>query len=237
MRLIRKIHNILHPKLGRIYMLHSISSAEYLETLVERCRRDGFKPVSIDEAVESLKNAHHSQFTIDSLVLISETRCSQPSTHNSPFSCFSFDDGYLDTYTIAFPTMVKLGVPFCVYMTKDFYRGAAQPAWDLTAQMMDIEQMQEMSGNPLCTIGVHTCSHPHLSTLTADDQRHEIAECKADLEKLLGREVRHLAYPHGDYNQTTVEIASELGFITAVTTSGRHVRSDSKLLELDRVFA
>ena len=208
----RKLHNLLHPKLGKILMLHSINSPEYLESLVEQCRRDGYEAVSLDVAVERLRN------------------------RGKRFACFTFDDGYLDTFTIAYPTMVKLGIPFCVYMTRDFYRGAAQPAWDLTAQMMNIEQMQEMSGNPLCTIGVHTCSHPHLSTLTADDQRHEIAECKADLEKLLGREVRHLAYPHGDYNQTTVEIVSELGFTTAVTTSGRHVRSDSKLLELDRMF-
>lgn len=208
----RKLHNLLHPKLGKILMLHSINSPEYLGSLVKQCRRDGYEPVSLDEAVERQRN------------------------RGKRFACFTFDDGYLDTFTIAYPTMVKLGIPFSVYMTRDFYCGAAQPAWDLTAQMMNIEQMQEMSGNPLCTIGVHTCSHPHLSTLTADDQRREIAECKADLEKLLGREVRHLAYPHGDYNQTTVEIVSELGFITAVTTSGRHVRSDSKLLELDRVF-
>lgn len=208
----RKLHNLLHPKLGKILMLHSVNSPEYLESLVEQCRRDGYEAVSLDEAVERLRN------------------------RGKRFACFTFDDGYLDTYTIAYPTMVKLGIPFCVYMTRDFYRGTAQPAWDTEAKMMNVEQLQEMSGNPLCTIGVHTCSHPHLSTLSADDQRCEIAECKADLEKLMGKEVRHLAYPHGDYNRTKVEIVSELGIVTAVTTSGRHVRSDSKLLELDRVF-
>ena len=213
MRITRRIHNIFHPKLGKILMLHSIDSAEYLELLVEQCRRDGYELVSLDEAVERMQN------------------------HGKRFACFTFDDGYLDTYTLAYPILVKQNVPFCVYMTRDFYCGTARPAWDVNAQMMNAEQLKEMSNNPLCTIGVHTCSHPRLSTLSGGEQRKEIAECKADLEKLMGKEIRHLAYPHGDYNQTSVEIASELGFITAATTSGRHVRSDSKMLELDRVFA
>ena len=93
----------------------------------------------------------------------------------------------------------------------------------------------EMSHDPLCTIGVHTCTHPRLTTLSAEEQRREIKECKDDLEQLLGGEMNHLAYPHGDYNQTTVEIATELGFKTAVTTSGRYVRDDSRLMELDRL--
>lgn len=209
----RKIHNIIHPKLGRIYMLHSINSTEYLEKLVEQCRKEGFEPISMDEAVERLKN-HKRQ----------------------KFACFTFDDGYLDTYTLAYPILQKLEVPFCIYMTRDFYRGMTRPQWDEDAQMMNAEQLKAISKNPLCTIGVHTCTHPHLSTLTAEEQRKEIADCKTDLNELLGIDMRHLAYPHGDYNQTTVEIAVELGFHTAVTTSGRHVRNDSKPLELDRVF-
>lgn len=213
MRITRKIHNLFHPKLGRIYMLHSIGTETYLESLMGQCRRDGFEPVSLDEAVERLRN------------------------RGKKFACFTFDDGYLDTYTLAYPILERLNVPFCVYMTRDFYRGTTQPAWDTGSQMMNAEQMKEMSKSPLCTIGVHTCSHPHLSRLTPEEQRREIADCKSDLENLLGKEVLHLAYPHGDYNQTTVEIASELGFVTAVTTSGRHVRSDSPLLELDRIFA
>lgn len=213
MKLSRKIHNLLHPKLGKILMLHSVSSSWYLESLVRQCDKDGLEPVGLDEAVERMRKRGGKRF-----------------------ACFTFDDGYLDTYTIAFPTLAKLNVPFCVYMTRDFYRGTSKPVWDTAAQMMDVGQLKEMSRNPLCTIGVHTCTHPRLSTLDMDAQRQEIADCKSDLEGLLGREIRHLAYPHGDYNRDTVKLVAELGFDTAVTTSGRHVRGDSKLLELDRVF-
>ena len=120
-------------------------------------------------------------------------------------------------------------------MTRDFYRGTARPQWDSEAKMMNVEQMLEISRDPLCTIGAHTCSHPRLSGLSVEEQHKEMKESKEDLEQLLGKEVRHLAYPHGDYSQDTVKIAAELGFETAVTTSGRFVRDDSRLMELDRL--
>lgn len=214
MKFSRKIHNLLYPKLGKILMLHSVSSSGYLESLVQQCDKDGFEPVSLDEAAVRMWKRDGKRF-----------------------ACFTFDDGYLDTFTIAFPTLVARNVPFCVYMTRDFYRRKAIPAWDSSAQMMNVGQLKEMDRSPLCTIGVHTCSHPQLSTLDVKGQRWEIADCKTDLESLLGHEVHHLAYPHGDYNQDTVKLVAELGFVTAVTTSGRHVRRDSQLLELDRVFA
>lgn len=55
------------------------------------------------------------------------------------------------------------------------------------------------------------------------------------MEHLLGRQVHHLAYPYGEYSQETLQIVRQLDFATAVTTSGRSVRNDAKLLELDRV--
>jgi len=209
----RKIHNLLHPKLGKILMLHSISSPKDLESLVGTCRSEGFEPISLDEAVIRLLSGSKNRF-----------------------SCFTFDDGYKDTYTISLPTLIRLNVPFCVYMTRDFYRGFSKPAWAPSSPMMTVEQMMDMGQHPLCTIGVHTCSHPHLSRLGKMEQKREIANCKSDLESILGKRIFHLAYPHGDYNHDTLEIVSELGFVTAVTTSGRHVRDDSKLLELDRIF-
>ena len=211
--IIRKIHNLLYPKLGKILMLHSVNSPKLLESLVSQCREEGYEPVCLDEAVRRFQKHDKRKY-----------------------ACFTFDDGYFDTYSIAYPTLEKMGVPFCVYMTRDFYRGVSQPVWDASAKMMNVEQLKKISESQLCTIGVHTCTHPHLSVLTPEQQHCEIVDCKSDLEDLLGRRISHLAYPHGDYNQVTVKIVTELGFATAVTTSGRHVRRDSKLLELDRVF-
>ena len=151
------------------------------------------------------------------------------------FVCITFDDGYLDTCTLAYPVLKERQIPFCVYMTSEFYQGKKKPHWNPEVKMMGDEQLVALASDTLCTIGVHTCSHPHLSRLTVGEQRQEIADCKTDLERLIGYPVKHLAYPYGDYNKDTLKMVREMGFETATTTSGCPVRGDTHLLELDRV--
>ena len=58
-------------------------------------------------------------------------------------------------------------------------------------------------------------THPRLSNLPEEEQRHEIVESKKQLEKLLGREVQVFAYPFGkktDYNMTAARICREAGY-------------------------
>jgi peptidoglycan/xylan/chitin deacetylase (PgdA/CDA1 family) len=69
-------------------------------------------------------------------------------------------------------------------------------------------------------LGAHTVNHLVLSSLTPDEQRREIDESRADLERWLGHPVRSFAYPYGrswDYNADTVAILRELGFASAIT--------------------
>lgn len=226
MDLRRKLHNLLHPVMGNILMLHRVGelsdlgdemqklqvSPFYLEQTLKQYNSEGIEIISIDAVVDRLKN-----------------------NKREPFVCLTFDDGYIDTYMVAYPILRKYNAPFCVYMTRDFYQGVSQPVWDSEVKMMNKEQMLSISQDPLCTIGCHTCSHPHLSELSYDEQLSEIVDCKKDIEHVIGREVCHIAFPHGDYDKKTLEIVRNIGFHTAVTTSGCPVRSDADLLCLDRV--
>lgn len=218
----RKLHNMLHPVKGYVMMLHRVSenpvdnrlvvTADYLERTMAQYLQEGFDLIDIDQVAERIRNRHKQRFV-----------------------CLTFDDGYLDTFDLAYPILKEKQVPFCLYATTDYYRGKKHPSWSGDIPMMTTEHLRQLATDPLCTIGVHTCSHPHLSELPVDEQRRELTDCKDDLEQLLGREVKHLAYPYGDYDQNTVQLARQLGFLTATITSGRPVRSDSRLLELDRV--
>ena len=227
MGIARKLHNLTHPVVGRILMLHRVVdqrsdvseqrklevTVDYLKQTIQEYKTKGLKFLSIDDI------NHLSPFT----------------SRLSPFACITFDDGYLDTLTLAYPILKETNTPFAVYMTRDFYRGTRRPAWVPEAPMLSTDQLRQLASDPLCTVGCHTCTHPRLSTLTVEQQRRELADCKTDLEQLLGMEICHLAYPHGNYNADTLRIAAELGFATAVTTSGRPVRTDARLLELDRI--
>ena len=223
----RKIHNLLHPALGQVLMFHQV--VEHIGPQPEAPRLE----VTVDFFTQTLDTLLKQGVDFIGMDQVAERLRTRP---RHPFACLTFDDGYLDTYTLAYPALKERQIPFCVYMTRDFYRGEAKPHWNPSADMMDVRQLMELGSDPLCTIGAHTCSHPHLSRLPDVEQKAELEACKTDLEQVLGKAVQHMAYPYGDYTPKTLEMVYDLGFETAVTTSGRPVRDDSKLLELDRVL-
>jgi peptidoglycan/xylan/chitin deacetylase (PgdA/CDA1 family) len=64
----------------------------------------------------------------------------------------------------------------------------------------------------------HTRWHPVLTQCDDDAARAEIAGSRADVERLLGVECRHFAYPHGRYEDREVELARQAGYRSARTT-------------------
>ena len=148
---------------------------EYLAQTLDKFFREGIDMIGIGEVANRL----HNQV-------------------KKPFVCLTFDDGYLNTFSVAYPILRDRQVPFCVYLTRDYYRGLACPHWDEKAEMMGVDEVVALSRDPLCTLGCHTCTHPRLGSLAYETQMDEIAWCKSDLEALVGSPIQHLAYPHGD---------------------------------------
>jgi peptidoglycan/xylan/chitin deacetylase (PgdA/CDA1 family) len=84
-------------------------------------------------------------------------------------------------------------------------------------------------------IGSHTVRHRILSHIPLEDQRRELADSKAALERELGRPIVSLAYPVGQYEHFNVEtkrLAEECGyrmafsFLTGTASRGRLDRFD-----------
>jgi peptidoglycan/xylan/chitin deacetylase (PgdA/CDA1 family) len=90
-------------------------------------------------------------------------------------------------------------------------------------------ELESLAGEPDVTIGAHTISHPMLAKLGSFVAMDEIGGSKAYLERRLGREVRHFAYPFGDPSVAGPRefgLARQAGFVTAVTTRPGHVFAD-----------
>ncbi len=86
---------------------------------------------------------------------------------------------------------------------------------------MDWDELRAYAADPLCTIGVHTLTHPMLAKHDDAFVRRELAESRDIIEQKLGLKTRHLAYPVGDpvsAGPREFAIAEELGFASAVTT-------------------
>jgi peptidoglycan/xylan/chitin deacetylase (PgdA/CDA1 family) len=71
-------------------------------------------------------------------------------------------------------------------------------------------------------IGAHTVSHPILTSLSDEAARHEIGQCKRDLEAITGTAVRYFAYPNGkvgkDFDERHKEMVRAAGFTAAFST-------------------
>lgn len=220
MSLKRHIYNYMHPVICEVWQLHRVTNEvasdekertyeitpRYLESRIQEALKKGCKFVSL------------STFNSQLSTLNSPTSFSfQLSTFN--FIVVTLDDGYADNFEQAYPVFMKYNIPFCIYLTRDYITEGHRDYRFLSA-----DQLMQLAADPLCTLGCHTCSHPRLAQLDEQTQRREITECKQWIEELTGKPVLHLAYPYGSYNSTTLEIARQAGFATAVAAWGGGLR-------------
>ncbi len=223
----RKLHNLTHPLLGRILMLHRVVelrsdgenreleiTPEFLKRTIETYRKQGHRFVSIDEACDIISKGHTKH----------------------QFVCLTFDDGYQDNYDIAYPILKQQEVPFVIYVTTGFIDNRL-PMWWYPGEQLGIntKSLKTLDADPLCTIGAHTISHPKLDTLSPEEQTKEIVQSRQKLETILGHAIRHFSYPHGTYNADTLSIINQQAFRSVLHAWGGNIRRGANLLMLPRI--
>ena len=83
------------------------------------------------------------------------------------------------------------------------------------------EQIQELSRDPLVTIGAHTVNHYPLSQLDEAMLQEEVEGSRQRIEEKIGQEVKHFAYPFGKKSEVSLrefDYVQRAGFATATTT-------------------
>ena len=140
----------------------------------------------------------------------------------------TFDDGYLDNYTNAYPILKKYGLKATIFVITGFMdRG--QPGYFTWGQAA------EMEASGLINIESHTVTHSSLTDLNEEQMQREIKASKADIERRLGKQVAFLAYPTGTYNLHIAALAKEAGYKGAFTVKYGNVDRASNLFALERV--
>lgn len=120
----------------------------------------------------------------------------------------TFDDGYEDFYTNAFPVLQQHGWTGTVYIVTGFIGLPGYMTW---------EQLQDLQAHGI-EIGAHTIHHIDLATASTARAQTEIFTSKTMLEKMLNIKVTTFAYPSGRYNADTLMLIDKAGFASAVTT-------------------
>ena len=122
-----------------------------------------------------------------------------------PSISITIDDGYKDSLD-GIEVLVDKGIFFTIYITSGLID---------TKNYMSSQDVYDISRLDNCSIGSHGLTHLKLSDINSDLQEYELSESKKILEKIIGKPVITLSYPHGSFNNNTISIAKKLGYQTA----------------------
>ncbi|SFT71933.1 Polysaccharide deacetylase [Selenomonas sp. GACV-9] len=138
----------------------------------------------------------------------------------------TFDDGYEDNYTNAYPILKKYGFKATIFVITSFLgKEKNYMTWD---------QARELDANGI-SIESHTVDHKSMTDLTDEQLRVELVESKKKAEKELGHPVEYMAYPTGTYNLHIAEMVREAGYKAAFTIKYGNVDKASNIYALERV--
>ncbi len=149
----------------------------------------------------------------------------------------TFDDGYVNNLTHALPVLLRHQFSSTCYAVSAL--AGTTNLWDKgigiaqTPLMNGVQMRQWVAAGQ--EIGSHTRTHADLMASSDEDCRIEIAEGKAELERLLADRVNHFCYPYGHYQAGHVGMARAAGFETATTTQRSRCHTGADMLQIPRV--
>lgn len=88
-------------------------------------------------------------------------------------------------------------------------------------QLMNWDEIRQIAGNPLVTIGAHTVHHYNLKRLSKESAIREMYRSRSMIEAEIGMAPQHFAYPYGHpaaAGHREADLAREAGYLSAVTT-------------------
>jgi peptidoglycan/xylan/chitin deacetylase (PgdA/CDA1 family) len=132
----------------------------------------------------------------------------------------SFDDGYLNNYTIAYSKLKAMKFPATFFVISDLINQSGRMT---TANLQEMDQYRTFTGNKLFSIEDHSKTHPFLQAAAsnysnpADYQSFlnaEIGDSKNVITGITGQTSMWLALPNGDgaSDPTIINTAKAYGY-------------------------
>lgn len=163
-------------------------SPDKFEAQMEYLSKNGYIPISLD----TLYAIYNGQATAPKKPVV-----------------LTFDDGYMDFYTNAFPILRRFNFRVVSFIPAGLIGGGYYMNWD---------QIKEIQSSGLVTFEGHSITHSNLSSLKKDALEKELTESKKILNEKTGYPVNFIAYPYGASSSTVHKAVQKAGYVGGVGT-------------------
>jgi peptidoglycan/xylan/chitin deacetylase (PgdA/CDA1 family) len=151
------------------------------------------------------------------------TACSTGATLPDYSVVLTFDDGCRNIATVAASLLAQRAIPYTVFVITDTLSASevagpsGAPAESDDARYLSWTEARELERTSLVKFESHTCSHPDLLCVSAEQVARELVSSREAIRANLGRESRILAYPYGHFSEKVAEQAKDAGYLSAIT--------------------
>jgi O-antigen biosynthesis protein len=193
-----------------ILMYHSISDPD-------KARR-AFRNFTISPGIFS---AHLHYLAEEGYIAMTVTQFARAVRDHRPLPArpivITFDDGFADFYSAAFPLLQRNGFKATIYITTGFVGRTSlwlRREGETMRPMLTWDQVREISASGF-ECGTHTLNHVPLDTLPAETAQIEITRCKSVLQEQISTPVNTFAYPFGYYTPVIQSFLRDAGYSSA----------------------
>lgn len=149
----------------------------------------------------------------------------------------TFDDGFADNYTAAFPVLARHGLPATIFLAAGFMDGDDLPVLRDRRGVKPLRwsEVEEMARHGVA-FGAHTLTHRSLTALDDAELAREIAGSRDLVAQRTGRAVDSFCYPRGHFDARVTDAVRREGFTIACSTLPGIVAPDADPFTLRRTF-
>lgn len=199
-------------------------------------------PAAFRRQVQCLADGGYQTVTLSQALTHLENTKSQPA--GTRLAVITFDDGFRNFYTEAFPALRQQGFTATMFLPTAFIGdtprpfsprgGSARPASN-PEMCLTWSEVRELHAAGI-EIGSHTATHPQLADLGWEEVRVELTESKSAIESRLGESISSFCYPYAfpqanrPFRERLAGLLREAGYTCCATTGlGRTSPGNDKL--------
>lgn len=180
-------------------------------------------PHRFEQHMFYLREAGYTSISLDDLCQALQTGQALP---GKPI-VITFDDGYRDIYTYAFPLLQKYGFGATVFLITDVI-DQEHPDYLTWAQVTEMDRAG-------MHMEAHSRSHPDLRGRSAEYLVGQIAGAKDAIEAHTHRPVHFFCYPAGKYDEQVIQVLRATHYWGAVTTNFGAEHHADRIFEMPRI--